>query len=174
MRFLPRAAEWAALFFVIDDGDSSPHWVKVKNPKAPAVKREAEEDWGSPYWIKNHKAAGRRAAEDWDTERRTPKNSPSGPPLPATVFSRQKKSPVTRGGGAGKVGQETPTPYQRIPGGGKRCGIIHCSQKEFAERQRLATDAKHVAGRLHWHQDVLVAVDFYDSQLHVLSRRRRV
>ena len=26
----------------------SPHWVKVKNPKAPAVKREAEEDWGKP------------------------------------------------------------------------------------------------------------------------------
>jgi bifunctional non-homologous end joining protein LigD len=23
----------------------SPHWVKVKNPNAPAVKREAEEDW---------------------------------------------------------------------------------------------------------------------------------
>jgi bifunctional non-homologous end joining protein LigD len=23
----------------------SPHWMKVKNPKAPAVKREAEEDW---------------------------------------------------------------------------------------------------------------------------------
>ena len=23
----------------------SPHWVKVKNPKAPAVKREEEEDW---------------------------------------------------------------------------------------------------------------------------------
>ena len=22
------------------------YWVKVKNPKAPAVKREAEEDWG--------------------------------------------------------------------------------------------------------------------------------
>jgi bifunctional non-homologous end joining protein LigD len=22
-----------------------PHWVKVKNPKAPALKREAEEDW---------------------------------------------------------------------------------------------------------------------------------
>jgi bifunctional non-homologous end joining protein LigD len=22
------------------------HWVKVKNPKAPAVKRESEEDWG--------------------------------------------------------------------------------------------------------------------------------
>jgi hypothetical protein len=22
------------------------HWVKVKNPKAPAIKREAEEDWG--------------------------------------------------------------------------------------------------------------------------------
>ncbi len=25
----------------------SPHWVKVKNPKAPAVKREAEENWRS-------------------------------------------------------------------------------------------------------------------------------
>jgi bifunctional non-homologous end joining protein LigD len=25
----------------------SPHWVKVQNPKAPAVTREAEEDWGS-------------------------------------------------------------------------------------------------------------------------------
>jgi hypothetical protein len=25
-----------------------PHWVKVKNPNAPAVKREAEDDWGSP------------------------------------------------------------------------------------------------------------------------------
>lgn len=24
----------------------SPHWVKVKNPAAPAAKREAEEDWG--------------------------------------------------------------------------------------------------------------------------------
>jgi bifunctional non-homologous end joining protein LigD len=24
----------------------SPHWVKIKNPSAPAVKREAEEDWG--------------------------------------------------------------------------------------------------------------------------------
>jgi ATP-dependent DNA ligase len=24
----------------------STHWVKVKNPKAPAVRREAEEDWG--------------------------------------------------------------------------------------------------------------------------------
>ena len=25
----------------------SKYWVKVKNPKAPAVKREAEEDWGN-------------------------------------------------------------------------------------------------------------------------------
>jgi bifunctional non-homologous end joining protein LigD len=24
----------------------SPHWLKIKNPKAPAIKREAEEDWG--------------------------------------------------------------------------------------------------------------------------------
>jgi ATP-dependent DNA ligase len=24
----------------------SPDWIKLKNPKSPAVKREAEEDWG--------------------------------------------------------------------------------------------------------------------------------
>ena len=24
----------------------SPHWIKSENPNAPAVKREAEEDWG--------------------------------------------------------------------------------------------------------------------------------
>jgi hypothetical protein len=24
----------------------SPDWIKMKNPSAPAVKREAEEDWG--------------------------------------------------------------------------------------------------------------------------------
>jgi ATP-dependent DNA ligase len=28
----------------------SKHWVKVKNPAAPAVKREAEEDWGNKEW----------------------------------------------------------------------------------------------------------------------------
>jgi ATP-dependent DNA ligase len=26
-------------------GGRSAHWLKVKNPAAPAVKREAEEDW---------------------------------------------------------------------------------------------------------------------------------
>jgi bifunctional non-homologous end joining protein LigD len=31
----------------------SVHWVKIENPKAPAVKREAEEDWGSPRWIRS-------------------------------------------------------------------------------------------------------------------------
>jgi bifunctional non-homologous end joining protein LigD len=31
------------------------HWLKVKNPAAPAVKREAEEGWGSKRW-----ARGRR------------------------------------------------------------------------------------------------------------------
>jgi len=28
----------------------SRHWVKSKNPKHPAVKREAEEDWGKEKW----------------------------------------------------------------------------------------------------------------------------
>ena len=26
------------------------HWLKTKNPTAPAVKREAEEDWGDKRW----------------------------------------------------------------------------------------------------------------------------
>jgi ATP-dependent DNA ligase len=28
----------------------SHHWVKCKNPAAPAVRREAEEDWGKQKW----------------------------------------------------------------------------------------------------------------------------
>jgi ATP-dependent DNA ligase len=27
-------------------------WLKIKNPKAPAVKREAEEDWGQKRWAR--------------------------------------------------------------------------------------------------------------------------
>jgi hypothetical protein len=38
------------LFFTIKalaaDRGALPLWVKVKNPNAPAVRREAEEDWG--------------------------------------------------------------------------------------------------------------------------------
>jgi hypothetical protein len=29
----------------LDRSSRSAHWVKVKNPKVPAVKRETEEDW---------------------------------------------------------------------------------------------------------------------------------
>jgi hypothetical protein len=43
--------------------------LKIKNPKAPAVKREAEEDWGSPHWIKVKNPKGlavtREAEENW-------------------------------------------------------------------------------------------------------------
>jgi bifunctional non-homologous end joining protein LigD len=28
----------------------SPDWLKMKNPEAPAVRREAEEDWGNRRW----------------------------------------------------------------------------------------------------------------------------
>jgi len=28
----------------------SPDWLKMKNSDAPAVKREAEEDWGKDRW----------------------------------------------------------------------------------------------------------------------------
>jgi ATP-dependent DNA ligase len=30
--------------------DWSTRWLKFKNPAAPAVKREAEEDWGKERW----------------------------------------------------------------------------------------------------------------------------
>jgi ATP-dependent DNA ligase len=32
----------------------SKHWLKVKNPAAPAVRREAEEDWGQKRRLRNH------------------------------------------------------------------------------------------------------------------------
>jgi hypothetical protein len=28
------------------------HWLKIKNPEAPAVKRAAEEDWGNKRWAR--------------------------------------------------------------------------------------------------------------------------
>jgi hypothetical protein len=28
----------------------SQHWIKMKDPNAPAVKRKAEEDWGKQKW----------------------------------------------------------------------------------------------------------------------------
>jgi ATP-dependent DNA ligase len=31
------------------------HWIKVKNPAAPAVKREAEEDWGAKRKGRGHR-----------------------------------------------------------------------------------------------------------------------
>ena len=30
--------------------NKSPDWIKAKNPAAPAVRREAEEDWGKKRW----------------------------------------------------------------------------------------------------------------------------
>jgi ATP-dependent DNA ligase len=38
----------------------SKDWLKVKNPKAPAVKREAEQDWGSPHWIRSKARSARQ------------------------------------------------------------------------------------------------------------------
>jgi bifunctional non-homologous end joining protein LigD len=36
--------------------DRTDDWIKVKNPAAPAVKREAEEDWGKKRWRARWKA----------------------------------------------------------------------------------------------------------------------
>ena len=33
----------------------SPDWLKFKNPEAPAVKREAEEDWGNESWLRSRR-----------------------------------------------------------------------------------------------------------------------
>jgi ATP-dependent DNA ligase len=30
-------------------------WLKIKNPTAPAVKREAEEDWGAKRWLRRRR-----------------------------------------------------------------------------------------------------------------------
>jgi bifunctional non-homologous end joining protein LigD len=32
------------------------HWLKIKNPAAPAMKREAEEDWGAKRWVRRRRA----------------------------------------------------------------------------------------------------------------------
>ena len=31
------------------------HWLKIKNPAAPAVRREAEEDWGTKRWVRRRR-----------------------------------------------------------------------------------------------------------------------
>jgi ATP-dependent DNA ligase len=40
----------------------SPDWLKFKNPEAPAVKREAEEDWGKREMAALRPSAGQRSA----------------------------------------------------------------------------------------------------------------
>ena len=41
-----RVAAAAVMFSLPRAGERSRDWLKMKNPAAPAVKREAEEDWG--------------------------------------------------------------------------------------------------------------------------------
>jgi hypothetical protein len=41
----------------------SPHWIKTKNPQAPAVKREAEEDWGG--WSARSRHSRRSRLRSW-------------------------------------------------------------------------------------------------------------
>jgi len=43
---LPTIGNAAATTAVFYDSGRLPNWLKFKNPDAPAVKREAEEDWG--------------------------------------------------------------------------------------------------------------------------------
>jgi hypothetical protein len=47
---------------VIEDGDASPYWVKVKNPKAPAVTGEAEGNLHERRSNEKKKDSGRLSA----------------------------------------------------------------------------------------------------------------
>jgi ATP-dependent DNA ligase len=83
----------------------SPYWIKVKNPNAPAVKREAEEDWGSPRWIRSkhrtvvtrgadRRAAGisvLRACNTLSIERRKP---PLGARISFGIFGSNFRQPM--------------------------------------------------------------------------------
>jgi hypothetical protein len=70
----------------------SVHWVKVKNPKASAVKREAEEDWESIDRFAIFDACSASMSHDWAIATPAPselalmtflKFSPGGSNLPA-------------------------------------------------------------------------------------------
>jgi hypothetical protein len=43
---MPRDPKGEKRLLVLPLRALSVYWVKIKNPKAPALKREAEEDWG--------------------------------------------------------------------------------------------------------------------------------
>jgi ATP-dependent DNA ligase len=49
------------------------HWLKIKNPAAPAVKREAEEDWGTKRWARGRRRSktGEWGSRDDDTGRQS-------------------------------------------------------------------------------------------------------
>src|SRR5262249_22161715 len=42
-------------FNIVRDNSRVDHWLKVKNPASPAVKREAEEDWGDKRWVRGRR-----------------------------------------------------------------------------------------------------------------------
>ena len=42
------------------------HWLKVKNPAAPAVQREAEEDWGGKRWARGRRKARQQSVRQGD------------------------------------------------------------------------------------------------------------
>jgi ATP-dependent DNA ligase len=63
---------------------SSPHWVKVKNPNAPAVMREAEEDWGAV--TRTHSTGAALSCSDGDA-----------PPQPCSPSNARLQSPVWLG-----------------------------------------------------------------------------
>jgi hypothetical protein len=53
----------------------SRHWIKSKNPAAPAVKREAEEDWGRDRWrwcqagqLLLKRASASRSSGQWNND----------------------------------------------------------------------------------------------------------
>jgi hypothetical protein len=51
----PQATFWGRSSAGLCSRNDSPDWLKMKNPKAAAVKREAEEDWDELFVYNRHR-----------------------------------------------------------------------------------------------------------------------
>jgi hypothetical protein len=72
----------------------SRHWVKSKNPAAPAVKREAEEDWGRGALAVTDSARGGQF--DWSS---LPSEDAFSSKYSVVIRRRSGRPPLNRGGG---------------------------------------------------------------------------
>jgi hypothetical protein len=69
---------------------SGRHWLKIKNPAAPAVKREAEEDWGVAQTVSAAQTLGQMAGCRFPQPRSIKEKGPQSEAWP----SKRKKEPL--------------------------------------------------------------------------------